>query len=531
MALGVWLWVIWRGRARALGKAAAILDAATDGMITIDAKGVVGTFNRAAEGIFGYGASEVIGRNIKMLMPDPYHSDHDGYLAAYKATGRPKIIGSGREVTGLRKDGSTFPMDLAVGESRQGQQRLFAGIVRDITARKVAEQRLRDSEAQTRTILETAADGIITLDSNGTMLTANVAAEGMFGYRAPELVGQNVTMLIPEAYQSGYEEFSAGHRAGGLPKITALCREAEGRHRSGAIFPLEFSVGEADVGGRRVFTAIVRDVSNRKKSEEDLRHSEERFRLIIDNVRDYAIAWLDLDGRIVSWNEGGGRIYGWSADEIIGKHTDMLYPPELRAESTLSLLEVREKGRYEGEGWRSRRDGSRFWAHAVITPLWDAKGALRGFVHVSHDITGRKRVEEGMQAAKEEAERAREEADRAREEADRAKEEAERAKEEAYRAKDEAVQAREEAEQAREEADRAREEADRAREEADRAREEADRANIAKSKFLAAASHDEPVRNSVFGVTTSAGWKETADAPPQSPVRPRCTPGPTSGWH
>jgi len=342
-------------------------------------------------------------------------------------------------------------------------------------------------------MLETAADGIMTTDDEGTVLTVNLTAERMFGYDAAEMVGQPIKVLMPDTYQSTYDHYLAERRADGPRTIAATCRDGEGRRKNGSTFPLELSVGEAAVGGRTVFTGIVRDVTDRKKAEENLRHSEERFRLIIENVRDYAIAWLDLDGRIVSWNEGGGRIYGWSAAEIIGKHTDVLYPPELKAEGALSLQEVRESGRYENEGWRSRRDGSRFWAHAVITPLWDADGAMRGFVRVSHDITERKRVEANLQAAKEEADRAREEAERAKEEAERAKEEAERAKEEAERAKDEA-------EQAREEADRAREEADRAREEADRAKEEAERANFAKSKFLAAASHDlrQPVQAMVF---------------------------------
>ncbi|HLN22956.1 MAG TPA: PAS domain S-box protein, partial [Patescibacteria group bacterium] len=146
--------------------------------------------------------------------------------------------------------------------------------------------------------------------------------------------------------------------------------------------------------------------SERKRTEEELRQSEERFRLIVDNVRDYAIIWLDLDGRIVSWNEGAGRLYGWTAEEAIGKTGDMFYPLDLKEEAATTLRMVRESGRYEGEGWRIRKDGSRFWAHAVITPFWDAKGAMRGFVRVSRDITERKRSDEALRAAKDEAERA-----------------------------------------------------------------------------------------------------------------------------
>ena len=121
---------------------AAILLTAVDAIISIDERGTIGAVNPAAERMFGYNADEMIGRNVKMLMPEPYRHEHDGYLAEYVHTGIRKIIGIGREVTGLRKDGSTFPMDLAVSEVLLGTRRTFTGIVRDITERKEFEARL-----------------------------------------------------------------------------------------------------------------------------------------------------------------------------------------------------------------------------------------------------------------------------------------------------------------------------------------------------------------------------------------------------
>ncbi|OOZ40561.1 hypothetical protein BOW53_07210 [Solemya pervernicosa gill symbiont] len=118
----------------------AVLETVVDGIITIDTKGAVQTFNPAAEKIFGYPAEEVIGNNINMLMPEPFHSAHDGYLENYLTSGEKKIIGIGREVTGQRKDGSAFPMELAVSEMVVHEQRMFTGIVRDITERKMLEQ-------------------------------------------------------------------------------------------------------------------------------------------------------------------------------------------------------------------------------------------------------------------------------------------------------------------------------------------------------------------------------------------------------
>jgi two-component system sensor kinase FixL len=126
----------------------AILEAAVDGIIAIDADGKVQTYNKACERLFGYAAGEVIGQNVKMLMPSPDRERHDDYLDNYKRTGVRKIIGIGREVIGKRKDGTTFPMDLAVAEVREGGERAFVGIIRDISERKRAETQLRELQAQ-----------------------------------------------------------------------------------------------------------------------------------------------------------------------------------------------------------------------------------------------------------------------------------------------------------------------------------------------------------------------------------------------
>ena len=121
----------------------SILRDIVDGIITIDGAGRIESVNPAAERIFGYSSEELMGKNVKILMPDPYHSEHDGYLSGYHETGDKKIIGIGREVVGIKKDGTSFPIDLAVSESTTGDIKFYTGIIRDITQRKQIENELK----------------------------------------------------------------------------------------------------------------------------------------------------------------------------------------------------------------------------------------------------------------------------------------------------------------------------------------------------------------------------------------------------
>jgi PAS domain S-box-containing protein len=249
----------------------AILEAAVDAIITIDERGIIESLNPAATRMFGYTEDEVVGQNVKVLMPEPYRSEHDGYLEHYRDTGQKKIIGIGREVVGRRKDGRTFPMHLAVSELQVGERRMYTGIARDITDLKSAIDRLQESEARARAVLDTAVDAIITIDERGTMESANAAAEKVFGYRAAELVGQNVKMLMPSPYREEHDQYLANYLRTGQRRIIGIGREVTGQRKDGSTFPMELAVSEVRLAGRRLFTGFVRDITRRKQADEQLR--------------------------------------------------------------------------------------------------------------------------------------------------------------------------------------------------------------------------------------------------------------------
>jgi PAS domain S-box-containing protein len=172
------------------GLTQAIVDKAADGIITINESGEILSFNNTAKRIFGYDSEEVLGKNINILMPEPYHSAHDAYLMNYLTSGQQKTIGTGREVSGMRKNGEVFPMDLAVSEVKQtGKIRMFAGIVRDISGRKQAEEKLRHSEERFDLAIRGANDGLWDWDMRSNISYHSPRWNAMLGYPEVETSG------------------------------------------------------------------------------------------------------------------------------------------------------------------------------------------------------------------------------------------------------------------------------------------------------------------------------------------------------
>ncbi len=177
-------------------QASAILEAAVDGIIIIDVQGRIREFNRAAERIFGYSREEMVGENVSRLMPEPDRGHHDGYIEAYRRSHEPKIIGIGREVLGMRKDGTLFPMDLAVGEITGEGTPGFVGIIKDLTDRKAAEEKLEEGRRQLAVWWESAPIAKVVCDVDGRIIRANFAAAKFWQFELPDLVGTTIDRLV-----------------------------------------------------------------------------------------------------------------------------------------------------------------------------------------------------------------------------------------------------------------------------------------------------------------------------------------------
>ncbi|WGT62641.1 PAS domain-containing hybrid sensor histidine kinase/response regulator [Variovorax paradoxus] len=250
------------------------------------------------------------------------------------------------------------------------------------------------TDADYRQMVETVSDySIILLDPGGIVISWNDGARKLKGYDAPEAMGRHFSLFYPsELLEQGQPELAleAARKTGRMEEEGWRLRKDGTRFWASVVITRMTAPG----GEVRGFSMITRDLSERRRQDEMLRMSEERFRLLVEGVKDYAIFMLDPGGHIVSWNLGAQKNKGYEASEIIGQHFSVFYPPEVAAIGwpEQELRNALRDGRFEDEGWRIRKDGSRFWASVVITALHDATGRHRGFAKVTRDLTERRRV-------------------------------------------------------------------------------------------------------------------------------------------
>ena len=245
---------------------AALLATAVDGIIVIDPAGRIRLYNQACERLFGYPGSEVVGQNVKMLMPEPYRQEHDGYIANYNHTGERRIIGIGREVVGRRKDGSTFPMYLSVGEGGPAGQRFFVGIIHDLSALRWETEQREGADRLLAQIVQSSEDAIASVALDGTITSWNAAAERIYGFSPSEAIGRHISLILPPDRRSEEDEIIVQLRAGRNMEHYETVR----RHKNGHDVLVSLSVAPIlDASGAMIGASkTARDVTERKRAGE-----------------------------------------------------------------------------------------------------------------------------------------------------------------------------------------------------------------------------------------------------------------------
>ena len=242
----------------------------SDGIITIDSKGIIEAANSMVAQLFGYTTEEIHGKNVSFLMPNDHSLKQGNYLSEYLISENSKIIGKGREVYGLRKDGSQFPFLLSINELVLNNEKKFIGIVRDLSEIRRTEEALKESGLRLSSIIETAVDGIITISKKGIVESMNSAAVRLFGYQKEEVIGNNIKMLMPEPHRRKHDGYLKHHQKTREKRIIGIGREVEGKRKDGTLFPFRLSVSEVKLTDSIIYTGIIHDLSEEKKAQQSL---------------------------------------------------------------------------------------------------------------------------------------------------------------------------------------------------------------------------------------------------------------------
>jgi PAS domain S-box-containing protein len=374
----------------------SVLHSIPDAVISLDKDGYILYVNPATTSLFNLYEKEIVGQPFHLLY------QNDGIKSEYELEQARKK----REFSGYgwrqKREGGQFWAEYRIcAVYDQRELTGYTCLLTDASGKKKAELEMLKREERFRLMVDAVKDyAIFLLDVNGHICTWNEGAQRIKGYTADEITGKHFSIFYTaEDLQSKKPE-----RELNIALATGKYEEEGWRiKKNGSLFWANIVITALFNDENKLvgFSKVTRDLTERRKYDESMRQSEERYRSLVEQVTDYGIFMMDDKGRIVSWNEGASRINGYKADEIIGKYFSIFYPEEdIISNKPRHELEVaKTHGKYEEEGWRLRKDGSRFWASVVITAIYNTEGIHIGYSKVTRDLTERKESEKALRDA------------------------------------------------------------------------------------------------------------------------------------
>lgn len=335
------------------------LEQALDAVVTIDENNIVQFFNAAAEQLWGYKRSEVLGRNVKMLVPKIHQTNHDNYVNANRTTGQDKIVGTSREVQVERKDGSTLWAQLSLSKINLSGRIRYTAFVKDITAEK--EQRTIIDQT-----LEQALDAVITIDEHNIVQFFNTAAEKLWGYKREQVLGQNVKMLVPKLIQADHDEYVNANRRTGVDKIVGKARDVKIERADGSEVWGNLSLSKIELDDRILYTAFVKDITVERELREIVDQSLEQA---LD-----AVVRIDENNNVQFYNKAAEEFWGYKREEVLGNNVKMLVPREIQANHDSLVNANRTTGQDKIVGTArellvERKDGSKIWGSLALSKI------------------------------------------------------------------------------------------------------------------------------------------------------------------
>ena len=372
-----------------------LLEAAPDAMVVVDEGGEIVLLNLQAEQRFGYQRDELVGQKVTNIIPEGFAERllSDGTRTAAEALAQQ--IGTGIELTGRRKDGSVFPIELMLSPLGSAEGILVTAAIRDISVRKAAETHLAQMEERYRGLLEAAPDAMVVVDEEGEIVLLNLQAEQRFGYHRDELVGQKVTNIIPEGFAERLLSDGTRTAAEALAQQIGTGIELVGRRKDGSAFPIELMLSPLGSAEGILVTAAIRDISVRKAAEAHLAQTEERHRGLLEAAPD-AMVMVNEGGQIVLLNLQAEKQFGYHRDELVGQKVQKIIPEgqigRLLSDGRCSLEDGRMPEMGTGiELTGRRKNGSDFPIEIILGPLESAEGTLT--TAAIRDITTRRAAE------------------------------------------------------------------------------------------------------------------------------------------
>jgi PAS domain S-box-containing protein len=357
-----------------------LLESAPDAMVVVNESGEIVLLNVQAEKQFGYRRDELVGQQVKNIIPEGFAERiiADGTRSAAEALAQQ--IGTGIELLGRRKDGSGFPIEIMLSPIESAEGILVMAAIRDISVRREADRHLAQMEGRYRGLLEAAPDAMVVVNQAGEIVLLNVQAEKQFGYRRDELVGQQVKNIIPEGFAERIIADGTRSAAEALAQQIGTGIELLGRRKDGTGFPIEIMLSPLESAEGILVTAAIRDISVRKEADRHLAQMEGRYRGLLEAAPD-AMVVVNQAGEIVLLNVQAEKQFGYRRDELVGQQVKNIIPEgfaeRIIADGTRSAAEALAQQIGTGiELLGQRKDGTGFPIEIMLSPLESAEGIL-----------------------------------------------------------------------------------------------------------------------------------------------------------
>ncbi len=354
-----------------------VLEQAIDAVVSIDTNNNVTFFNRAAEQLWGYARQDVLGKNVKMLVPHMMRRHHDGYVNANRHTGQDKIVGTSRDVELERRDGTKVWVNLSLSKVHTEAGITYTAFLKDITQQRMAQEIINQT-------LEQALDAVVTIDEQNNVTFFNRSAEQLWGYNRDEVLGQNVKLLVPHMIRANHDGYVNANRRTGHDKIVGTSREVQLERRDGTKMWVSLSLSKVDLQDRIIYTAFLKDID-----EEVRRRELTRTMSLVANETDNSVIITDAEGRIEYVNPGFTKLTKYTLDEVRGqKPGSFLQGPETDPDTVARIRDniANRKAFYE-EILNYDRDGSAYWISLAINPVLNAEGYLERFISIQANVT------------------------------------------------------------------------------------------------------------------------------------------------